>query len=539
MRKSKIFYGGPIITMNDNIPSVEAVGIEEDKIVAVGSFTDIKEKLPEAELIDLNNHSLLPGFHDCHCHALAYVYFPRFLNLRNTKSYSDFLHNLSEIAKKKKSKEWIIGLSYDEQNFNDEKRLPDKWELDKICPNNPVFIFRNDGHIGIANSMALDFAEINENSVSPEGGEFRRNKKGELNGEITERATRIFRQFAYERLKDENIEDLATEAFQNLAERGITTVHSILNYDITGKSTYQRANEVPLLKSLQHIILQNWYSFIFTGRPKNLEGLRKEPPFNGAMKDTKFKAQAIKLYLDGTLGGCTAWMHDPYTDEPEKKGMCVYNNLEIIYFQMKEAHKLGYQIGVHAIGDKANRVLVDLYKRLLTEFPKKDHRHRIEHASLLTSDVIKDMKELGIIASVQPPFITGDRKLAVSRLGAERCKYTYPIKSLVDAGVLCASGSDSPVEDPDVILGLDALVNRDGFVPEQCISIKDALKTYTINGAYSAFEEDVKGSIEVGKLADLVILDKNPLEVPNNEIKDLRVLETIIRGKTVFKKERS
>ena len=536
MSKSKIFYGGPIITMNDNDPSVEAVGIKEDKILAAGSYTEVKQTLPKAQLIDLEGHALLPGFHDCHCHALAYVYFPSFLNLRNTKSYSDFLNDLTEIAKKKKPKEWIIGLSYDEQNFEGEKKLPNKWELDKICPNNPVFIFRNDGHIGVANSMALDFAEITENSIPPEGGEFRKNEKGELNGLITERATRIFRSFAYEPLKEGNKEDLVSEAFQNLAERGITTVHSILNYDTSGKSKYHRANEAPFLESIQNKILQNWYSFVYTGRPKNLEQLRK-PPFHGSTKESKFKVQAIKLYLDGTLGASTAWMHEPYLDEPDKSGFCVYNNLEEIYFQMKEAHNLGYQIGVHAIGDKANRVLVDLYKRLLTEFPKENHRHRIEHASLLTSDVIKDMKELGIIASVQPPFITGDRKLAITRLGPERCKYTYPIKSLVDAGVICASGSDSPVEDPDVILGLHALVNRDGFVPEQCISIKDALKTYTINGAYSAFEEDVKGSIEVGKLADLVILDKNPLEVPKNEIKDLKVLETIIRGKTVFKKE--
>ena len=536
MTKSKIFYGGPIITMNDNIPSVEAVGIEGDKIIAVGSFTEVKQKLPKAQLIDLNGQSLLPGFHDCHCHALAYVFFFSFLNLRHIKNYSDFLHELSEIAKKKKPKEWIIGLSYDEQNFEDEKKLPDKWELDKICPNNPVFVFRNDGHIGVANSMALNFAEITEDSIPPEGSEFRKNEKGELTGVITERATRIFRMYAYNPLEGQQ-DNLATKAFQDLAEKGITTVHSILNYDTSGKSEYYRANEVPILEALQDKILQNWYSFVYTRRPKNLKRLRK-PPFESAT-ESKFKAKAIKLYLDGTLGACTAWMHEPFLDEPDKRGFCVYDNLEDIYFQMKEAHNLGYQIGVHAIGDKANRVLVDLYKRLLTEFPKENHRHRIEHASLLTSDVIKDMKELGIIASIQPPFITGDRKLAVSRLGPERCKYTYPIKSLVDAGVLCASGSDSPVEDPDVILGLHALVNRDGFVPEQCISIKDALKTYTINGAYSAFEEDVKGSIEVGKLADLVILDKNPLEVPNNEIKDLKVLETIIRGKTVFKKERS
>jgi predicted amidohydrolase YtcJ len=236
------------------------------------------------------------------------------------------------------------------------------------------------------------------------------------------------------------------------------------------------------------------------------------------------------------LGACTAWMHKPFLDQPDKSGFCVYDNLEVLYNQMVIAHDLGFQIGVHAIGDKGNRVLVDLYKRLLTEHPKKDHRHRIEHASLLTDDVINDMKELGLIASIQPPFITTDAKLADYRLGPERSEYTYPFKSLVDAGVVCASGSDCPVEDPDVIWGLHALVNRNGFIPEQCISIEEALKSYTINGAYAAFEDDVKGSIEVGKLADLVILDKNPLEVPKDEIKNIQVIETIIRGKTVYKR---
>ena len=229
-------------------------------------------------------------------------------------------------------------------------------------------------------------------------------------------------------------------------------------------------------------------------------------------------------------------MHEPFSDQHDKTGFLVTNENEL-YEKMKIAHNLGFQIGIHTIGDKGNRLVVDLYKKLLSEFPRDNHRHRIEHASTLTPDVIQDIKELNLIASCQPPFINSEYKWLPKRLGKERCKHVYPMKSLLDAGILIASGSDCPIEDPDVIMGLHALVTRNDFVPEECISMKEALKTYTINGAYAAFEENVKGSIEVGKLADFVILDKNPLEVPENEIKDLKVLETIIRGKTVYKKE--
>ncbi|MBA7672126.1 N-substituted formamide deformylase [subsurface metagenome] len=204
---------------------------------------------------------------------------------------------------------------------------------------------------------------------------------------------------------------------------------------------------------------------------------------------------------------------------------------------MVVAHNNGFQIGIHAIGDKGNRIAMDLYKKLLTEFPRDDHRHRIEHASMLIKDVIRDMATYGVIASCQPPFINSEYTWLVKRLGEERCKYTYPMKSIVDAGVVLASGSDCPIEDPSPILGLHALVTRNGFIPEECLSMEEALKTYTINAAYAAFEENIKGSIEVGKLADFVILDKNPLEVPKDEIKEIRVLETIIRGRSVFKKE--
>jgi predicted amidohydrolase YtcJ len=203
---------------------------------------------------------------------------------------------------------------------------------------------------------------------------------------------------------------------------------------------------------------------------------------------------------------------------------------------MKTAHNLGIQIAVHAIGDKANKALVDLYSRLLEEFPRDDHRHRIEHASMLTSDLIYRIRDLGLIASCQPAFIISDGAWLERRLGKERCKMVYPFRSMLDAGVIIASGSDCPVEDPNPILGIHAMVNREAFIPEEAISVEDALKTFTINGAYAAFEEKVKGSIEVGKLADLVILSENPLEIPRERIKEIKVWETIIRGKTIFKK---
>ena len=282
-------------------------------------------------------------------------------------------------------------------------------------------------------------------------------------------------------------------------------------------------------------MLQSCYAMICTDKPKKLTRLKKRP-LDGGKVNSKFKLNTLKLFLDGSFGAKTACMWEPFSDAPNMCGFCVVEEDEI-YTKMKTAHNLGFQIVIHAIGDKANRIAVNLYKKLLNEFPREDHRHRVEHASMLTEDVIKDMKTYGIIASCQPPFINSEYEWLEKRIGKKRCQYTYPMKSIIDGGVVLISGSDAPIEDPYPILGLHALVTRNGFIPEQCITMEEALKTYTINAAYGAFEENVKGSIEPGKLADLVILNRNPLEVPNEEIKEIQVVETIIRGKTVYKRK--
>ncbi|MHA1292595.1 MAG: amidohydrolase [Promethearchaeota archaeon] len=535
--EKKIFYNGDIITMNANLFEVNAVGIKGEKIVAIGNFEEIKKKVGDnCELINLKGKTMLPGFIDSHIHPIAFLFFLFNLDLSHVKSLKELKTVLKKATIGKSANELIVGLSLKEEEFEniEERVLPTRWDLDDACPDHPVFVLRYDGHIGIANSKALELAGITENTIPPEGGEIRRNKKGEINGQLSELATNLILS-KISLPGPEKIKEVATKAFKILASKGLTSLHAIIQAEGGAEMGDIGAFEFPIFKSIMEIIPQNWYSIVYIRNPKKLKRIRK-PPVEGGKKDSQFKMGCIKIFADGTYGSATALMHEPFSDQPDKRGFMVQKEEEL-YEKMKAAHNLGFQIGIHTIGDKGNRIVVNLYKKLLKEFPRKNHRHRIEHASTLTPDVIKDMKELGLIASCQPPFINSEYKWLPKRLGKERCKYAYPIKSLLDEGVKITSGSDCPIEDPDVILGLHALVNRNGFIPEECISIKEALKTYTINGAYSAFEEDIKGSIEVGKLADFVLLDKNPLKIPKNEIKNLKVLKTIIRGKVIYERK--
>ncbi|MFX0012953.1 MAG: amidohydrolase [Candidatus Hermodarchaeota archaeon] len=487
----------------------------------------------DCEFINLNGTTLLPGFIDCHLHPVGFINHL----IRPDASTMKSLNELQEYLKVEsiwfEEDEFILAYNLNEEKF-DKTVLPNRWDLDKACPNHPLFILRYDGHIGIANSKALRLAEINEDTLVPESGEIRKDKDGNLTGVITEKALNLM--FAAIPLPSiEEIDAAASYASKYLAERGLTSFHGIINRDCRFKSDHKDSDELSLYRATRKNILQDCTAYIETNyREKALE-ISDIALEVGDLK-RNFKIGGLKLYLDGSFGAKTACMFDPFTDAPEKCGFFVVEEKDI-YDKMKIAHNKGFQIIIHAIGDKANRIAMDLYMKLLTEYPRENHRHRIEHASMLTKDIIKDMAEYGIIASCQPPFINSEYNWIAKRIGEARCKYTYPMNSLVDAGVIIASGSDCPVEDPDPIMGLHALVTRNSFVPEQCINIEEALKTYTINAAYAAFEEYLKGSIEVGKYADLVILDKNPLDIPKEEIQDIKIIETIIKGKTVYRLE--
>ena len=532
--EGKVYYGGSIITMNESQPIIEAVGIEGKKIVGIGALEEVKDKMStKYDLINLEGYCLLPGFIESHMHLIHLMSFLINVDLSSVQSLDELQNTLINAATKKSPEEFIFGFKLKEEQF-DNPILPTLTDLDTCS--NPVFILRYDGHIGIANSKALDLMGIDVNTKVPEGGEIRRDENEKLTGVISENALDLVFSVATRYLipKGEDIKKTATKATKLLAKKGITSIHSVFTYKKGGEGGLGSV-EIPLYRAVQELILQNCYALVDTNRPKKLIRLKKSS-LDGGQIYSKFKLNTLKLFLDGSFGAKTACMWEPFSDAPDMCGFCVVEE-DVIYERMKIAHNLGFQIVIHAIGDKANRIAVNLYKKLLNKFPREDHRHRIEHASMLTEDVIKDMKEYAIIASCQPPFINSEYTWLERRIGKERCQYTYPMRSILDGGVMLISGSDCPIEDPSPILGLHALVNRNGFVPEQCITMEEALKTYTISAAYGAFEDNVKGSIEVGKLADFVILDRNPLEIDKDHIKGIQVLETIIRGKSVFKKD--
>lgn len=535
-RKSmkKIYFGGPIITINAYIPIVEAIGVAGEIIKAVGTLEYVKSKFyNNYQLINLNGNTMIPGFCDCHLHPIMYMNYllsPDFSNITNFTQFKDYI---KQVTKNKPRDQLIIGYNLSEEKF-DDPILPTRWDLDDACPNKPLFILRYDSHIGIANSKALELAGINTFTMPPDGGEIRKDSNGSLTGVISEKALELI--FSHISLPNyEEMKEAFIQVTQTFAEKGLTSVHAIVDAEPLLKQDQKGLSEFLIFKSLKDLFLQNCCFFIEIEEPKELVKLQPSS-LNEKDKYGKFKIRGLKLFLDGTLGAKTACMHAPFTDAPDMSGFCVVEEEEV-YEKMKIAHNEGFQVIIHSIGDKGCRIAMDLFIRLLKEYPRADARHRIEHASLLTKDVISDMEKYGVISSCQPPFLNSEYQWLEKRLGKERIKYTYPFKSIIDNRAILISGSDCPIEDPSPIQGMHALVNRNNFVPEQCIPVKEALKTYTINAAFASFQEDLKGSIEEGKLADLVVLNQNPLNIPKEKIKDLMIIETIIRGKSVYKRE--
>ncbi len=530
--KKRIFFGGSIITMEEEMPYVEALVIEGEKIIDRGKLKEIKIKHKKNSIdINLNGKTLLPGFIDSHIHPFGYMFYLNSLDLFDIQSLEELLYTVKESSKDKETNELILGLRLNEENFINPK-LPTRWDLDKACPTHPVFILRYDGHIGVANSKTLRIIEIEKKIKAIEGAEVRKNEKGELTGIISENAIGLIAPLI-KPPKNKNFSTMINETCQNLAQKGITSIHGMIQLDKESGILNFGENEMELLKLTGKEFMQDIYSFLFTKTPKKLSKVKNEEVFKKGGK-TKIKLGGLKLFSDGSFGGATAAMFEPFEDQPDKQGFIV-ESIDKLYKKMEEAHNSRFQIAIHAIGDRANREVTNLYKKILTQNPREDHRHRIEHASMLREDVIKDIKELGLIVSFQPQFINSEYSWLEKRLGKERCKYTYPIKRLVDNGIVVCSGSDCPVEIPDVIKGLNALVTRNGFEPQECITMWEALKTYTINAAYAAFEEHLKGTLTPGKFADMVILDQDPLEINKKKIKEIEVVETIIRGKSVNK----
>jgi predicted amidohydrolase YtcJ len=326
----------------------------------------------------------------------------------------------------------------------------------------------------------------------------------------------------------------AKAAFHKLAAKGLTSIGAVMQTGEEGPAGSSGAFDVmAMCMFLEHIPF-NMYGMIITDDIGKLEEARQTPLHQD--EPGGHRIGGLKIFSDGTYGSCTAYMYEPFSDQPDKRGFLVRSEDEL-YRLMTAAHTAGIQIAVHAIGDLANATCVKLFDRLLKEHPRDDHRHRLEHASSLTASIIADIARLGLVISTQPLFIHSEKHWLHKRLGAERAKWAYPYRAILDAGIKIAGASDAPVESTDVLHAIQCCVTREGFETQQCVTAAEAVRMYTLDAAYAQFEDSVKGSISVGKRADMVILSANPVSVPAEEIRDIRVERTIVSGRVVYQRQ--
>ena len=528
-----VLLNGSVWTVDPDQPWAEAVAVKEDKIQEVGSTSEIRKVVGnETKVIDLNGDLVLPGFIDSHTHFLDGGFSLLSIDLRDVKSKEEFVARIKRRAGDLEKGEWILNGNWDHQSF-DPPELPRKeWIVDAAL-HNPVCINRYDGHMVLANSRALEIAGITKNTPSPEGGEILKDRRtGEPTGILKDAAMGLVMKHIPEPSLKAKLK-AAQIALGRAVECGVTSVHDMAyagNIEV-----YQELLKEDRLTSRLCV-------YISIEEMDLYQKLRLSIP----AENTFLKIGGLKGFVDGSLGSSTALFFEPYADDPDKTGLLHSQMFPegIMERRIMEADRAGLQVAVHAIGDKANHVLLDIMERTITQGGERDRRWRIEHAQHLLPGDMGRMARLRIIASVQPYHAIDDGRWAEKKIGRERCKTTYAFQSLLEKGTVLACGSDWTVAPLDPLTGIYAAVTRrtldgrhpEGWFPEQKIPLEEAVKGYTLNGAYAEFSESIKGSVEAGKLADLVVLTQNIFDIPPEEIRNTRVRMTIVSGKIVFRK---
>ena len=518
-----IITNANIWTGNTQQPNAQAMAIRADTIIAIGSNEEINiYKGAKTKLIDSNGKFIVPGFIDSHVHLLTGGRSLLSVELRDASTQAEFTKRIADFAKSLKPNEWILEGNWDHTLWGGE--LPHKDWVDAYTKDNPVALYRLDGHMVFANSAALKFAGIDKNTPEVAGGKIIRDANGEPTGILKSNAMNLLLDKIPPMTPAQKTASF--EAAQKyFLSNGVTSVH-----DVDSTESYQTAEK---FKKAGDLAVR-----VYTIKPlykwQQLKGITNQ-------KDKWVKQGGVKGFVDGSLGSHTAAFHDHYSDQAGDKGYFIFDT-EDLYQWISEADKENLQITTHAIGDNAIHTLLNIYERVIQENGKKDRRLRMEHVQHLATADIKRFAELGVIASMQPYHAIDDGRWAEELIGPERIKTTYAFKSLLDAKAILAFGSDWAVAPASPLYGIYAAVTRrtlddknpGGWVPEQKISVEQALTAYTKDAAFAAFEEDVKGTLEVGKLADFVILSEDLFKSESINIRDIKVLETYVGGQKVF-----
>lgn len=522
-----VIVNATIWTGNEEQPYAQAMAIKADTLVFIGSNGEVaKYQADQTETIDAEGHFITPGFIDSHVHFLTGGFNLSSVQLREAKTPEEFANRIKEFATTQEPGTWILGGDWNHENWGGE--LPTKEWIDQYTPNHPVWVTRLDGHMSLANSAALKAAGIDNTIKDVAGGTIVRDKKGNLTGVFKDRATDLI-DIKVPPASDQQVDNALQAAMHYVAARGVTSVHHMIGY----MEALERArdNNTLITRIYAAMSVRQWSELA--------QKIKKE-----GRGDKWLKIGGLKGFVDGSIGSHTAAFFEPYTDTPNDSGFFV-NQREELYEWISSADKADLQPIIHAIGDKAIHTLLDIFEQVEKENGAKDRRFRIEHAQHFVPSDFNRLAPLKIIPSVQPYHAIDDGRWAEKILGSERIKTTYAFRSLFDAGVKVAFGSDWFVAPPTPLEGIYAAVTRrtlddlnpDGWVPEQKVTVEEALTAYTINGAYASFDEKIKGSLEPGKLADFVIIDQDLTKIKPEQIRDAQILQTFVGGKSVFKKE--
>lgn len=528
-KADRIYFNAKIWTGDSSLPWASALSIRGNQLLFVGNeFETYRSR--STEMIDIRGKMIVPGLIDNHTHFLSGGHNLGGINLRNAKSKQEFIQMVREYCLQHADNRWILGGDWDHESWGGE--LPAREWIDSVTGNHPVFVSRYDGHMAFANSRALQFAKVADNTKSPNGGEIIRNKNGEMTGVFKDEAMNII--FGAipppsEKELDEYLHTAVAHAFSN----GVTQVHDMGSYGgWTDLTTYRRAQ--------QHNQLDlRLYSFVPFNTWQRLDSFCKVNGKGNGM----LRWGGVKGFVDGSLGSTTAWFYKPYLDAPNTSGFTVNDSNDITKWVLG-ADKAGLQVAVHAIGDRANDFLLNLFSMAATENGERDRRFRIEHAQHLTQEAIKRFAPERIIPSMQPYHAIDDSRWAYKRLDEERLKGTYAFKSLLNTKANLTFGSDWTVAPLSPLAGIYAAVTRrtlddkndKGWYPEQRLTVEEALRCYTYNNAYAGFQENKVGILKKNMLADFVVLSENLFEIAPEKIKEVTVILTVINEKEVYNK---
>jgi len=531
-----LLFNGNVYTVNEKLPKAEAIAVKKDRIVFVGSNDDARKfRAPRA--IDLHGYTVVPGLTDSHCHIFGIGERELTLNLEGTNTLEDFLAKVKARVAQTPRDKWITGRGWIE-TFWKPPQFPTRQDLDKIAPDNPVFLTRADGHAAIVNSAALKIAKIDKNTPNPFGGEILKDKAtSEPNGMLLDNA---------QELVAKNIPKPTEADREQALLSGINREIGLGWCEIQNAGSHKE--DVDLIKNAFESgkIKIRFINCVF-GPGEDAQNFLKEGATLNAFNH-HFTQRTIKVIFDGALGSRGASLLKPYNDAPETSGYLT-EKPEELRPMFEEALRRGIQVETHSIGDRANRMILDLYEAAFKAVPPNERkigepRWRVEHAQIVDLADIPRFAKVGVIPSMQPSHAISDLFFAPARLGMDRLAGAYAWQSFLKSGAIICGGSDAPVERGEPMIEFYAAVARksikgesgDGWHPEQAVSREQALKMFTIWPAYAAFEEKEKGSIEVGKLADFTVLSHDIMKIPEPEILKTRTEMTIIGGEIVYQR---